>query len=342
MSVIQSSQNVTSTTTTTNERDANKPKVKPSNIGKNDNDNNKKPKSYRTGTYHQSGFGAFYNRHNIDNNSSSSGDNDDEAEYNIMDSIPKSAVPHAIPSLAKENMENAFGHYAHDEYISPFSSYLYDRPKVELEQEQKEYETKLDQVRRYWGAWNFTDESKTRRSIANFDTVQYKDMNNADFPEDSWQMDQLYITNLIYEGKALVARMIEGIYAEYGHPTRRDDGSMMTAEEIRHRNDLFKVHISEDAPISGNGISYINQSGMDALVRKLLHGMITNDEFYVVLSGHSAAAGKGNNFLQQKTMQFQYIMEPIFHKLGMRLISRNLGMGGRGKITLIPVMYESI
>jgi len=29
-------------------------------------------------------------------------------------------------------------------------------------------------------------------------------------------------------------------------------------------------------------------------------------------------------------MQFANIMEPVFHKLGMRLIARNLAMGGLG------------
>jgi len=49
-----------------------------------------------------------------------------------------------------------------------------------------------------------------------------------------------------------------------------------------------------------------------------------------ILGGHSAAAGHGNNFHQQYTMQFSHIMEPVFHRLGMRLISRNMAMGGLG------------
>ncbi len=98
------------------------------------------------------------------------------------------------------------------------------------------------------------------------------------------------------------------------------------------------------------------------------------------MGGHSAAAGHGNNFHQQYTMQFANIMgkscwikhfvvkfilstsidilvnnsivlmfffaklylpmqmlrlphiEPVFHKLGMRLIARNLAMGGLGTL----------
>jgi hypothetical protein len=71
---------------------------------------------------------------------------------------------------------------------------------------------------------------------------------------------------------------------------------------------------------------------MDGLVRKLLHAMMTNDEFYAVLGGHSAAAGHGNDFQQNRIMTFQRIMEPVFDKLGMRLVSRNMGMGGVGTL----------
>ena len=53
----------------------------------------------------------------------------------------------------------------------------------------------------------------------------------------------------------------------------------------------------------------------DALVKKLLNAMMTNDHFFVVLGGHSAAAGHGNNFHQSYMMQFQELMEPGKHFL---------------------------
>jgi hypothetical protein len=49
-----------------------------------------------------------------------------------------------------------------------------------------------------------------------------------------------------------------------------------------------------------------------------------------ILGGHSAAAGHGNNFQQQYTMQFANILEPVFQKLGVRLVARNMAMGGLG------------
>jgi len=245
--------------------------------------------------------------------------------------IPVSAVKHAIPSLGRENILNLYGHYVHDEHQSPFSSKLYNRTKEELEEEQAEYLEKMKKVRAEWGAWDFKDERNVVRPIANFDKIPYKDLANRKFPKNSWQTDEKYVRDFIKEANSLVDRMTEGIYAEYGHPTKKADGTLLTAEEIEARNALFQVKIG---PLERgeNAVSFINQIGMDALTRKLLHAMITNDEFYFVLGGHSAAAGHGNNFPQQKTMQFHYIMEPVFHKLGMRLISRNLAMGGYGTL----------
>ncbi len=273
--------------------------------------------------FHQSGFGGIYNVAHQDGAQARRFLSQKEIN------IPKSAVKHAIPSLARQNIENLAGHYLHDEHNSPFSSYLYNRSKEELKKEQEEYEAKMKKVRQEWGAWDFKDDRGIVRPIANFDSTPYKDMDNDKFPENAWQTDEKYVRDFIGEANKLVDRMIEAIYAEYGHPSKKADGTTLTDNEIIQRNELFKVHIS-DQPMT-TGMSYINQAGMDALSRKLLHGMMTNDEFYFVLGGHSAAAGHGNNFLQQKTLQFHHIMEPVFHKLGMRLISRNLAMGGLGK-----------
>lgn len=240
--------------------------------------------------------------------------------------IPVSAVKHAIPSLGPDNIINLHGHYVHDEHHSPFASFLYDRPKEELEAEQTAYLQKMEDVRNKWGAWDFHDHATEIRPIANFDKTEYKDMLNSKFPKKSWQMDESYCKSLMDEGRKLIHRVREGIYAEYGHPTEG-----LNEEEIQARNELFKVHITDSQP-RGAGVAWITQQGFDMLTRKLLHGMITNDEFYYIMGGHSAAAGHGNNFHQQYTMQFANIMEPIFHKLGMRLIARNLAMGGLGTL----------
>ena len=183
----------------------------------------------------------------------------------------------------------------------------------------------MNKVREEWGAWSFNDDMEIR-PIADFEKIPYKDMMNKDFPDNSWQMDQKYVTDFISEARKLVDRVREGIYAEYGHATK----DLTTPEEIQARNELFQTHISETTTKEPHGAAYINEKGMAMMARKLVHCMVTNDEFYYILGGHSAAAGHGNNFQQQYTMQFANIMEPVFKKLGMRLIARNLAMGGLG------------
>jgi hypothetical protein len=69
-----------------------------------------------------------------------------------------------------------------------------------------------------------------------------------------------------------------------------------------------------------------------SLSRRLLHAMMTNDEFTVVLGGHSAAAGHGNHFHQSYMMQFHKILDPIFKRMGVKLVTKNLAQGGLGTL----------
>jgi len=81
-------------------------------------------------------------------------------------------------------------------------------------------------------------------------------------------------------------------------------------------------------------VAWMYEESVRALSRKLLRAMMTNDHFYVTLGGHSAAAGHGNNFLQSYMMEFQRVMEPVFDRLGMVLVSSNLAQGGMGTLQL--------
>ena len=211
---------------------------------------------------------------------------------------------------------------------------MYNRTKEELDQEQKEYLEKMNQIRQEWGAWDFNDEHPEIRPIANFEKTPYKDLPNSEFPSNAWQMDQKYVQDFIKEAKKLVHRVREGIYAEYGYATKD-----LTEEEIQERDELFKVHIQDelkppegmrDNMTGGKGVAWLNKKGLEIYARKLLHAMITNDEFYYVMGGHSSATGHGNNQLQSYMMQLAEIMEPVMHRLGVRLIVRNLAMGGLG------------
>lgn len=48
------------------------------------------------------------------------------------------------------------------------------------------------------------------------------------------------------------------------------------------------------------------------------------------MGGHSSAAAHGNHFQQSYTLQVQRALEPLFARLGVYHISRNVGMGGLG------------
>jgi hypothetical protein len=251
-------------------------------------------------------------------------------------SIPTSNIVH---SLSAENILNHRGHYIHDEHRSPYASHLYGgKSKAYLEEQQRLFVEKMNAVRREWGAWTDIEQDDITRPLPNFSMARYGDINNTDFPENSWQCDEDYIAKFIIEAKALVNRVREGIYAEYGFPLKQENGTVLSFEEKEERDAKFEVKIlnpNGTYPISdklNTGIAWLSKPAMDGLVRKLLHALITNDEFYVVLGGHSAAAGHGNNFMQNQMMSMNYIMEPVFDKLGIRLISRNMGMGGVGTL----------
>jgi hypothetical protein len=72
--------------------------------------------------------------------------------------------------------------------------------------------------------------------------------------------------------------------------------------------------------------------GFEGLVRRLLHAIMTNGTFTVVVAGHSASAGHGNHFRQSYAMQFHRITAPVLARLGVTLVTRNLSQGGLGTV----------
>lgn len=248
--------------------------------------------------------------------------------------IPKSNVGHAVPSLNRPNIVNSWGHYVHDEHRSPYASHLYNATKEELEKRQEKYIEKMKKVRQEWGAWDFRDPRDVDRPVPNYSNAPNKDLPAKDFPADSWQADKEYVEKFLGEAKKLVGRIREGIYAEIGWPKTENDQTMQDREKFTkiHVWDRLECESQGDAQCGKEttGIASLEKGAFDGLVKKLLHAMMTNDEFYAILGGHSAAAGHGNDFQQNRMITFQHMMEPVFDKLGMRLVSRNMAMGGVG------------
>jgi len=212
----------------------------------------------------------------------------------------KSTAP-KYSSFHEQNKNNIQGHYLHDENTSPFSNELYEEyPLGTAEAEQEQYLEKMKQVREKYGAWDFRDDFEGIRPIVNtFDDYPNRDVPSSTFPPNSWQTDKVYVEKFIDESLKLVRRVRTGIYEEYGYGSKP-----YTEEELK---DIVGInffdppnyplkhgrtgHYKIGKEIYENGIAWMTKSGFDALARKLLHAMITNDEFYVVLAGHSAAAG---------------------------------------------------
>jgi hypothetical protein len=131
----------------------------------------------------------------------------------------------------------------------------------------------------------------------------------------------------LLEARALITRVRKAIFAEYGLETPSRESDLELGVHIIKKSDR-----PSKLELASKGAAWIHESSLDAFVKKLLNAMITNDHFFVTLGGHSAAAGHGNNFHQSYMMQFQEIMEPVFDRLGMVLVSANRAQGGMGTI----------
>jgi hypothetical protein len=185
-----------------------------------------------------------------------------------------------------------------------------------------------------WGEWTFVDPKADQRPT---DDNFYADYSNRDvprdkFPPNAWQTDKEYLSKFLPQSKALVERAMEAILSEYGHG--KLDEPNMTFDERSHMFSFRNYDLpgGEKLPKGFDIGGWTTQRSFDGLARRVLHAVMTEDQFTLVMSGHSSAAGHGNHFQQSYTMQYQKAMEPIFARLGVKCISRNMGMGGMGTI----------
>ncbi|KAL9186839.1 hypothetical protein ACHAXT_010559 [Thalassiosira profunda] len=221
-----------------------------------------------------------------------------------------------------------------DEYeLSPYADKRLKMTDEERTTEQEEWAKKLQHIREKYGYWDFEDDyrekNKKDRPAVNWATVGEKkadydpllgEIDKDDFPKGAWQTDDKYVAKFVVEGKKLVQRMLDAIYDEYGM-------------EDETKKAALGLEGSGGKMLGGKFVvAWMHESSFDALAKKLLNAMITNNHFYVTLGGHSAAAGHGNNFGQSYMMEFQRLMEPVFDRLGMVLVSANRAQGGMGTL----------
>jgi hypothetical protein len=186
-----------------------------------------------------------------------------------------------------------------------------------------------------WGEWTFVDPKADKRPMENFYTdYPNRDVPREKFPADAWQTDKEYLSKFLPQAKALVERAMEAILSEYGHgkldePDKTfDERSKMFSFKMADLLGGEKLPKAYPFDIGG----WTTERSFDGLARRILHAVMTEDQFTLVMSGHSSAAGHGNHLQQSYTMQFQKAMEPIFARLGVKCIAHNMGMGGMGTI----------
>eukprot|EP00980_Cylindrotheca_fusiformis_P009916 scaffold2194_cov130-Cylindrotheca_fusiformis.AAC.12 len=191
-------------------------------------------------------------------------------------------------------------------------------------------------VKEFEGKWGFYDGDEDERP-ANDYLADYpnRDMPGDDMPDDAWQVDAVFVNHYLNDADKLISRTMEAIYTELGHPKPTDTDAMIARMKLLHwtKVDLSTADspppkYSEGGDRGGGG--WTTERSFDGLVRRLLHAMMTSDTFTVVMGGNSA--GQGNHFRQSYMMQFHKVLEPIFARLGVKLITRNAGMDGLGTI----------
>lgn len=185
-----------------------------------------------------------------------------------------------------------------------------------------------------WGKWHFWDGDPESRPTEDYMALfPNRDCPYEEFPEMAWQADAVYVNHMLDSAGELVARAKEAIYTEYGYGPRAE----LDHDQLKIRMDMFKlsmIDLDDDnaVPVSTSLTQggWTTKRSLKGLVRRLLHAMMTNDTFTIVLGGHSAAAGHGNHFLQSYMMQMYKVLEPVFNRVGVKLIVRNLAQGGLG------------
>ncbi|CAB9523228.1 expressed unknown protein [Seminavis robusta] len=253
----------------------------------------------------------------------------EEQEENIENEILGEAVDIAMRAtwdLSWENKRNEQAHYLHDPNLSPFASELYMAEQDVLDARQRNFTFKMIKVVEEFGVWNnpnFEEAHNLKDSF--FDEFNYRDVPLSDFPDEAWQKDRNYMVSFIDQAMALVEAVKEGIMQEYNHPNPDDEEKHSFAPIIGDHEFIEGEARDKNTKTKLKGVAFLPQQSWDGLVRKLLHAMITTDHFYVVVVGKDNTY-RANNFAQTQIMQFNYIMEPVFNKLGMTLISRHMGM----------------
>lgn len=184
-----------------------------------------------------------------------------------------------------------------------------------------------------WGAWTFADPTKTSGKTSIFPPLPTGDYPNGDipreaFPANAWQTDPEYLAQWLPEAIALAERAMEAILGEYGNSKYDKPSASFEERAIMFNLTTVKAGYNFKHPPGNAG--YASLATLQAIRKRVLHAVLTEDAFIFVMGGHSAAAGHGNHFQQSYTLQVQRVLEPVLARLGVFHKAHNYGFGGLG------------
>jgi len=215
---------------------------------------------------------------------------------------------------------------------------------------------------RIYGTWGFYDGSSEDRPTDPYVTVDnsdiYLDVKAADFPEESWQVDAVYVNHFLDAATKLVRRGQEGIFATYAghgivnvsveeldndvygevwdHDARLVEKlRMFRLEEIDLSEDVTSMkELNDKIPNWHESGGWTTSRSMDGLERRFLHAMMTNSNFTIVVTGNWQSMGYGGNHgWQSMGGVLDHLLRGMFDKLGMNLVVRSIGLPPRTGIS---------
>jgi len=167
---------------------------------------------------------------------------------------------------------------------------------------------------------------ENKREAPNYSEFPNGDVTDDAYPSSAWQIDAVYMNHFLDASAKYVKSVMDGIVEEYGGNDKLFHVAIKSADEL---------HGISDGTLeqkTGGGLGYIEEESFDGLSRRLMHAIMTNDVFSVTIGGHSSTAGHGNNFNQSYAIVLHETLSPVFAKLGMTFVGRNMAQGGLGTV----------
>jgi hypothetical protein len=144
-------------------------------------------------------------------------------------------------------------------------------------------------------------DTKERPQHDYYKTYPNRDVPRDKFPSNACQIDKEYLAKFLPESLALVQRAQDAILAEYGKTegTFEERSKMFQAEQIAE--DLAQAMglgaYGKRGKATGRPSTYeggwTTPTSWEGLKRRMLHAVMTEDNFVFAMGGHSAAAGHG-------------------------------------------------